>query len=76
MSIPTGVAAEKARATKPPECDIERTRKNIHAETLVRRFFHPDEYSEFLKLNDDDKQAFLFRRWTVREAFLKGLGKG
>lgn len=63
-------------AATPVGIDIERTRKNIHAETLVRRFFHPDEYSEFLKLNDDDKQAFLFRRWTVREAFLKGLGKG
>lgn len=60
----------------PVGIDIERTRTNIHAETLVRRFFHPDEYTEFLKLDEADMQTFLFRRWTVREAFLKGLGKG
>lgn len=62
--------------SSPVGIDIEKTRTNIHAETLIRRFFHPDEYSEFLKLREDEKQAFLFRRWTVREAFLKGLGKG
>lgn len=60
----------------PVGIDIETARENIHMETLVRRFFHPDEYSEFLKLDKTAQKDFMFRRWTVREAFLKGIGTG
>lgn len=60
----------------PVGIDIETARANIHAESLVRRFFHPDEYSEFLKLDETGQKNFVFRRWTVREAFLKGTGYG
>lgn len=60
----------------PVGIDIETVRTNIHTETLVRRFFHPDEYSEFLKLDEAFQKDFVFRRWTVREAFLKGTGSG
>ena len=62
--------------SSPLGIDIENTRRNIRAETLVRRFFHPDEYLEFLKLDSAARQDFLLRRWTVREAFLKGIGSG
>lgn len=62
--------------SSPLGIDIENTRRNIHAETLVRRFFHPDEYTEFVKLDGKAQQDFLLRRWTVREAFLKGIGSG
>lgn len=63
-------------AASPVGIDIENIRENVRRETLVRRFFHPDEYAEFLKLDHEAQQDFLFRRWTVREAFLKGIGKG
>ena len=62
--------------SSPVGIDIETVRANINSETLVRRFFHPDEYSEFLKLDEKKQQEFVFRRWTVREAFLKGIGTG
>ena len=60
----------------PVGIDIELSRTNIRAETLIRRFFHPDEYMEFLELDEASQKDFLFRRWTVREAFLKGIGCG
>lgn len=60
----------------PIGIDIEKVRKNFRAESLVRRFFHPDEYREFQRRPEDARQEFVFRRWTVREAFLKGLGDG
>lgn len=60
----------------PVGIDIEAVRANIQIETLVRRFFHQDEYSEFLKLDEAGQKDFVFRRWTVREAFLKGIGSG
>lgn len=63
-------------SSSPVGIDIEATRTGIRTETLVRRFFHPAEYSEFLKLSETAQRDFLFRRWTVREAFLKGLGTG
>lgn len=69
-------AALAFSCSSPVGIDIEKVRANIRAETLVRRFFHPDEYAEFLTLDETERQTFLFRRWTVREAFLKGLGDG
>lgn len=60
----------------PVGIDIEHTRSNIRKDSLVKRFFHADEAKLFLNLSEQDKEAFLFRRWTVREAFLKGIGSG
>lgn len=60
----------------PVGIDIEAVRENIRTETLVRRFFHSDEYLQFLKLDEVGQKDFVFRRWTVREAFLKGIGSG
>lgn len=62
--------------TSPVGIDIEQIRKNIRAQALVRRFFHPDELCLFEQLPESEKLPFLFSRWTVREAFLKGLGTG
>lgn len=60
----------------PVGIDIEKAREHFRGESLVRRFFHPDEFIEYKNLPKCDQQKFVFRRWTVREAFLKGLGDG
>lgn len=60
----------------PIGIDIEKVREHFRGESLVRRFFHPDEFIEYKNLQKCDQQEFVFRRWTVREAFLKGLGNG
>lgn len=63
-------------SASPVGIDIETVRMKLCVETLVRRFFHSDEYSEFLRLDETGQKDFVFRRWTVREAFLKGIGSG
>ena len=60
----------------PVGIDIEKKRPNSRIESLVKRFFHPDEAKSFSLLNEQEKTDFMFRRWTVREAFLKGVGCG
>lgn len=60
----------------PVGIDIEKVRPGIRMDSLVRRFFHADEAKVFSRLNAQEKSDFLFRRWTIREAFLKGLGCG
>lgn len=60
----------------PVGIDIEKQRPNARIEPLVRRFFHPDEAQAFFCLSEQEKLDFMFRRWTVREAFLKGIGCG
>ncbi len=60
----------------PVGIDIEKVRPDLRMESLVRRFFHPDEYAVFSRLDTDSQREFLFQRWTAREAFLKGLGAG
>ena len=63
-------------SASPIGIDIEKIRTNLREEALINRFFHPDEANFFSELSDNEKQDFFFRRWTVREAFLKGLGSG
>lgn len=76
LSHSGGFVALAFSFVSPVGIDIETARDSIRSETLVRRFFHPDEYSEFLKLDKNAQKDFLFRRWTIREAFLKGIGTG
>lgn len=63
-------------SVSPVGIDIEKIRENVRTTSLVNRFFHPDEAEIFSALDEDEKSDFFFRRWTVREAFLKGLGSG
>lgn len=60
----------------PVGIDIEKQRPNARIESLVKRFFHPDEAQAFSCLSEQEKSDFMFRRWTIREAFLKGIGCG
>ncbi len=76
LSHSGGYIALAFSAFFPVGIDIENIRENARIEPLVRRFFHPDEYKAFLKLDPSARQDFFFRRWTVREAFLKGIGTG
>lgn len=69
-------AAFAFSSSAPVGIDIEKVRPKLRMEALVRRFFHPGEYAVFSGLDEKAQREFLFRRWTAREAFLKGLGTG
>lgn len=60
----------------PIGIDLEICRENVNISSLVRRFFHPEEWELFCALAPDRQADFFFSRWTVREAFLKGIGDG
>lgn len=56
--------------------DIEYTNRNTKIEKMARRFFHPIEYETLLSLDERNKKKHFFLLWTIKEAFLKGLGSG
>lgn len=43
---------------------------------LVRRMCTPAESAESARLADDDRQRYLARVWTAKEAFVKATGAG
>lgn len=55
--------------------DLERWRE-IEAEQILGDFFHPDEVEEWKLWPVADRPAAFFGAWTLKEAYLKGLGAG
>lgn len=62
--------------SSPVGIDIEKIRENARSSHLVHRFFHPDEELRFAHLPEWESTQLFFRYWTIREAFLKGIGTG
>lgn len=54
--------------------DVEQCRDNNLA--IARRFFQPDEHAALLAQEPHRQQAFFYRLWTAKEAYLKALGTG
>ena len=54
----------------------KKIRENARSSHLVHRFFHPDEELRFAHLPEWESTQLFFRYWTIREAFLKGIGTG
>jgi 4'-phosphopantetheinyl transferase len=42
----------------------------------VVRFFHDDERIHYFNLKDDEKNAFFFTQWALKESYIKFQGKG
>ncbi len=55
--------------------DVERWRE-IEAEQILRDFFLPEEVEEWRRWPEDRRPAAFFDAWTLKEAYLKGLGAG
>jgi len=57
--------------------DVELMAKVRDAKSLARRFFSPVEWAELEKCRSDEDLRLLFcRYWTLKEAYIKALGKG
>ncbi|MCB2219346.1 MAG: 4'-phosphopantetheinyl transferase superfamily protein [Bacteroidetes bacterium] len=54
--------------------DIEKIRKIDY--NIAQRFFSNEEYSRLEALKGDDKRRYFFTLWTLKESYLKFLGKG
>ncbi len=63
-------------ACTPVGIDIENMNRKVNIDRIVKHFFHPLEAKLFSNLKKGEKKEAFFRLWTIKEAFLKGLGEG
>lgn len=71
-----GLAAVAVTAMPDLGVDLERTDRRVDAEGLIRRFFSPEEAAELKMVPPDLLRDRFFRHWTLKEAYLKALGRG
>ena len=62
--------------SSPVGIDIERSRSSVKPLEISKRFYHPKEAGQIACLPPSEQKTAFFRLWTLREAFLKGLGTG
>lgn len=43
---------------------------------IAKRFFSEDEYSALLNQTEEDKPKYFFKLWTLKESYIKAVGKG
>ena len=56
--------------------DVEQADRSVHAAELSRRFFSPEEAAALEKLPPGLLQAQFPLYWTLKEAYIKALGRG
>ena len=56
--------------------DIESMKSNIHAEDIAERFFSPNEIETFRTLPKGQHLEGFYRIWTLKEAYVKVIGRG
>lgn len=56
--------------------DVERIREMEDTPAIARRFFSPDEVAMIGRLHGPDRLERFFELWTLKEAYVKGLGRG
>lgn len=56
--------------------DLEKIDDKVKIENIAQRFFCPQEYEHLSKLKKEEKRAYFFTLWTIKEAYLKSIGQG
>src|SRR5262245_34535275 len=56
--------------------DIEERERRVDYVGLAKRFFAPQEAQHIQSLSEADRSAAFFAIWTLKEAYVKGLGRG
>lgn len=55
--------------------DVEKTEASFK-ESVAKRFFSPDEYTELMQLPETERVVAFYKIWSRKEALIKALGKG
>lgn len=76
ISHTEGYLAFALSTSTPVGIDIEKVDRNVRLHSLIGRFFHEKEIIKFLNYSDDERKKQFIRYWTLKEAFLKGIGIG
>ncbi len=61
--------------SQPIGCDIQHWER-IRPKLIVKHIFHPMEYDLYQKTAESDRRAVFYRIWTLKESYLKMIGKG
>jgi 4'-phosphopantetheinyl transferase len=56
--------------------DLERVDMEVDVESLVARYFSPNEFKKLRSLPADQQREAFYCGWTRKEAYLKGRGEG
>ena len=56
--------------------DVECLHRNLNIPRLVRHFFHPREIQQLEVLSAAEQREHFFRLWTLKEAYVKAIGRG
>ncbi len=56
--------------------DIEEIRATRDLPGIAESYYHPEEFARMQLLLDEAQADYFYRLWTLKEAFLKGIGTG
>ncbi|MHB8771590.1 MAG: 4'-phosphopantetheinyl transferase family protein [Syntrophales bacterium] len=76
LSHTAGVAVVAVTARGDVGVDVENRGRRVQARRLSERFFSPAEAAELAGLPAAELQERFIRTWTLKEAYVKGLGLG
>lgn len=71
-----GAAALAVTRDREVGIDIEQRERDVEFLALAERFFTPAEAQHLLTLRDEQRGEAFFAIWTLKEAFVKGIGRG
>lgn len=57
-------------------CDIENLQRKISVQGIAQRYFSEHEHQQLCALPKNQQNAFFFKLWTLKEAFVKATGLG
>lgn len=76
LSHTDGAIAVIVARTRECGVDIERIRTNLHMDDLADSVFSLEELKYWKNLSISEQTIYFFETWTLKEAYLKGLGIG
>jgi 4'-phosphopantetheinyl transferase len=71
-----GIAAVAVTGGRDVGVDVENRDRRVQARQLIDRFFAPEEAAELGKLSSAEMCDRFFLTWTLKEAYIKALGRG
>ncbi|MCA9069961.1 MAG: 4'-phosphopantetheinyl transferase superfamily protein [Planctomycetaceae bacterium] len=75
LSHTVGMVACAVTSVGPIGVDVERVRAQEYID-VARRFFAPEEVRQLERLPVPQQRSAFFRFWTLKEAYIKAVGKG
>jgi len=76
LSHTKGMVCCTVSNTERTGCDIEQVRPRKYERDLTRKVFSEKEQRFYQSLSTKEQREFFYKSWTLKEAFVKAIGKG